>query len=148
MNVLCRHGHFAFYPRSVGEPSRFSLALGLPLERDGDFYTFPALKELPRYSIEGKTYGNLVATKTYEGRGAWDVFRENGWVYSLSTKLLVLKASISISIQPMRRPYSFVAQTPLLQPGSMLPTGQRILSYEGELFIPLQKLRLNEFAYE
>ncbi len=148
MNVLCRHGHFAFFPRIIGEASRIGLRLGTPLERDGDFYTFSALKGLPRYSVKGKTYGGLVATETYEGRGPWDVMRENGWVYSLSTKKLVLKASISISIQPMRRPYSYVAETPLLQPGSMLPTGNRILSYEGALSIPLLKLRLNEFAYE
>lgn len=147
MRILCRHGHFALYPERPGEPSNFARVFKAELVREGDYYTFAALAGLPRYSIVGKSYGARTATVTYEGRGPWDVLRQNGFVYSLAAKALVPNASIAVNISPVACGEYVLSQTPLLQPGSRLPNGQAILSYDALLDIGPLRLRLEEFGY-
>lgn len=148
MRVLCRHGHFAFYPSKTSDIARFSNYFDEELVRDGDFYTFPLLKQAPRYSIAGKPYLTLPALKTYEGRAPWDVLRENGFVYHILSGLLVPKASITILINPPLAGFYFLAQSPLIQPGSRNTLGQQILSYDGEFFQDTVQLKVREFSYE
>lgn len=131
MRVLCQHGFFFFYPRRASDIVEFTGFFGIELVRENDYYTFPELKGLERYSILGSTYGSLPAIATYEGRHPWEVMRENGWVYSLALGALVPKASITLLVRPplVDKGY-FIAETPLLQPGSRNSAGEQILSYD------------------
>lgn len=146
MRILCRHGHFAFYPRGVSDIARFVNRYGVSLQRVQDFYTFESIAEAPDYSITGKTYVNLPATETYEGN-PWDVMRENGFVYDLSTSLLVPVDAISILINPARTGLYFTSQTPLIQPGSRNIAGDTIMTYDAEFDFSAFMLRVREFQY-
>lgn len=148
MRILCRHGHFAFYPDNAKDVARFSNYFDQELERDGDFYTFAPLVGLKRYSLLGKLYGNLPALSTYEGRGPWEVMRENGFVYHLQTKLLVPKLTILNVLQPVMTDGYFLTTTPLIQPGSRNQIGQQILSYDAQYIEGSFQLKVLELSYE
>jgi hypothetical protein len=147
MRVLCRHGHFAFIPNDAEQISRFASYFDKEVERDGDFYTFPLLAGAPKYSLAGKLFLNLPAVTTFEGE-PWEVMRENGFVYSLATGLLVLKESITTLINPPQTGFFFLAQTPLIQPGSRNASGDQVLSYDAEWVQRAYQLRVSEFQYE
>lgn len=150
MRIICRHGHFAFYPEHAGDLSRFVSYYGIALARDPDedFYTFPLLVGAPNYSLVGKAYLGLAAIATFGGRHSWDVLRANGFVYSLTSKGLVPKASIMINVNPPLVGYYYLGQSQLVQPGSLNVNGQRIISYDAELLQDYNELRISEFEYE
>ncbi len=147
MRVLCRHGHFAFYPKRPGDVARFMEFFEVDLVRDGDFYTFPLLQDAPKYSLAVKPYLGIPATTTFEG-DPWAVMRENGFVYHIASGLLVPKQAVFIPINPILTGYYFLAESPLIQPGSQNAAGQKILSYDAEYMQEVNQLRVTEFAYE
>lgn len=147
MRVLCRHGHFSFYPRDEAEVFRFSSFYEETLVRDRDFYTFEFLKDAPKYSIKGKPFLGLPAQVTFEGE-PWEVMRENGFVYNLALGLVVLKAAVTLIVNPQVSEGFFLAESPLIQPGSRTFTGQQILSYDAEYLGDTSQLRVFEVEYE
>ena len=147
MRVLCRHGHFAFFPRREYEIFIFNDLLEVELVRSQDFYTFPILKDLPDYSLVGQLYGNFPSITRYEGN-PWEIMRENRLVYSLETGLLVPRETIFVSINPVITGEFFLADTLLIQPGSSNYIGQRILSYDAEFLQDKLQLRVIEYSYE
>ena len=148
MRVICRHGHIAFYPRKASDVTRFCGYFGVELERVGEYYTFPALAALDRYSIVGNTFGNLPAVKTFEGESPWEIMKENGFVYHIDGEILIPKSLIAIKINPPLVGEFFIAESPLIQPGSRNAAGLQILSYDGEYLDGLFQLRVSEFSYE
>lgn len=148
MRVIVRHGHFTFYPRDSEDVARFTQYFQTELVPEDDYFTFPALKGLPRYSIAPKPFGNLPAVVTYEGRRAWDVMRENEFVYDVTTELLVPALAVVHLASLAQATYYWVVQRTLLQPGAILPTGQRLLSYDAEFLQDWQQLRLRSVGYE
>jgi hypothetical protein len=147
MRVTCRSGHFAFYPRYAGEILRFQEYFDTTLSREEDYWTFPFLVGAPRYSIVGKSYLGLPAGVTYEGRNAWNVMAKNGFVYSIADKKLVSIASVTTQINPPQSGYYFLAETMLVQPGSVTALGKKVLSYDGEIGQDYFQLRLSEVTY-
>lgn len=147
MRVLCRHGHFAFYPRKSSDIGRFSETYGLDLERQDDFYTFPKLVDAPKYSLTGKPYINLPALSTFEG-DPWDVMAENDFVYHIGFETIVPKLTIVSIIELTPVGLYFMFDGTLIQPGSRTLTGQQILSYSGEIFEDKIQLRVLEFSYD
>lgn len=147
MRVLCRHGHFAFYPKRLSDITRFTSFFKEDLVRVDDYYTFENLAEAENYSILGKPYVNLPALTTYEGK-PWEVMRENGFVYHVASGLLVPKLSILIPVNPPQAGYYFLAQTPIIQPGSRNLSLQQILSYDGEFHQDTFRLRVSSYQYE
>lgn len=147
MRVLCRHGHIAFYPTSPTDVRDFVETYGIELIRVGDFYTFGAIAAAPRYSIEGHKYLTVTATKTFEGRGPWDIFRENNWVYSISTAAIVLKTSVNETENLLLSNDCFVSTSALIQPGAKNMAGDRILSYDAEFDARFQRLKVREVQF-
>lgn len=148
MRVVCRHGHFAFYPDYVLEVSAFSDFHDQDLVMENDYYTFEGCAEAPNYSLTGMPYMNLLpAIVTYAGK-PWEVFRENGFVYNLLTGLVVPKLAIAgVSTMPSAGRY-FVPGVPILQPGVRGPLGLQILSYEGDIDVRLNQIKIRAFYYE
>lgn len=146
MRVLCRHGHYAFYPRNEKDISRFSSYYDEELVRERDFYTFPRLQNAPNYSLAGKLYQGTIAIRTFAGE-PWEIMRENNYVYHIASGLLVPKAGITIIVDPPQIGYSFLAQSPLLQAGSFNSAGQRLLSFDGEFLQSNFQFRVSEFEY-
>ncbi len=148
LKVVCRHGHFAFYPNLPRDIARFARFFDQDLVSVEDFFTFEPLAELPRYSLVVKPFGNLPAIVTYEGRNAWDVMRENSFVYDLTLKILVPKVSI-ISIMELPRSDSyFISPAPLVQPGTLDKLGNRFMSYQGEFFQDSFQLKISAVSNE
>ncbi len=148
MRVLCRHGHFAFYPRRAGDIYQFAQAFDVELEREEDYYTFSGLIGAPKYSLTLKPYLNLLpATTTFEGN-PWDVMRENGFVYNVALGLIVPKLTVLGLVELTQKSTFYVANVPLLQPGARTMLGRQILSYSGEFSDDKFYLRILEFGYE
>ena len=65
MKVICENGYYKFYPQKTGD-----LILNrLKLVAVKDYFTFPALAELPAYSIQNQLFwGVIPAEKTFCGR--------------------------------------------------------------------------------
>lgn len=148
MRVLVRHGHFAFFPKRANDIDRFSTFFGQDLVSEDDYYTFEGLAGLPRYSLAVKAFGNLPAIKTYEGRGPWEVMRENDFVYSLTLGLLVPKLSIVKLSQPILTDGYFLSESPIYQPGMRDKSGRQILSYDAEFVSDNNQLRILGVSYE
>ncbi len=148
MRVLVRHGHFAFFPKTAKEVAKFASYFDQDLVRVDDYYTFESLAELPRYSIMIKPFGNLPAITTYEGRGPWEVMRENDFVYNVGLKLLVPKLAVVGMVTLLRSDAYMICPTPLYQPGMRDASGRQILSYDGEYMPENFQLKIREVSYE
>jgi len=147
MKVLCRHGHFAFYPRRSDDITRYVNHYRIELEAEQDYYTFPTLIGAPDFSLLGLNYINLVAKETIEG-SPWEVMKENGFVYHIQSGVIVPKQSVSIVISPPQTGFYYLSQTPLIQPGSVLGLGNRIMSYDGEFNMGTMQFKLRSFSDE
>lgn len=147
MRVICRHGHFAFYPRNASDIYRFANAFDVELMREQDYFTFSGLIGAKTYSLLGKPYLNLPAIATYEGT-PWAVMKENNYVYSVQLGLLVPKVSIVGIVEITQKGFFYVCNVPLLQPGARTILGRAIMSYSGEFDEDKFYLRILEYGYE
>lgn len=145
MRVLCRHGYYAFYPKTAAEVSRFSSFYGTSLVRSGDHYTFPGLADLPRYSIQGGLYGGLPAIKTFAGH-PWEVMEANGLVWSLALSALAPAATQMAVTYPMpNMGYYFAPRVQgLPQAGALVGTSP-VLSFDA-MIEPDMTVRVIEFS--
>lgn len=146
MRVVCRSGHFAFYPEARDDVMRFKRLTGVNLYGVEDYFTFLALKDLPRWSQTGRLFGNLPALLTYEGREPWDVMSENDFVHSLATGLLVPRTTIVETLTlPQTNNYA-IAPWILVQPGTFFTVGvlevNVLTGYQGHIDLSTQRLYL------
>ena len=148
MRIVCRHGHYAFYPQSSTELARFCTKYSTELFAEQDYYTFEELLDAPRYSLAGMAWVNLPAIKTFEGRHAWDAMRENDFVFSLQTKLVVPKLSITGVYDNFRSGYYWRSVTILPQAGYRDLTAQQILSFDAFHDVGLSETRIISVSYE
>ena len=140
MKVICRHGHFAFYPEYKKEVSRFKTLFKVPLYAEDDYFTFESLLDLPRWSQILVPYGDLVGLVNYEARYPWQVMKQNSFVYSLALETLVPRVSITQMVSLPQTEDCIVAPKTLIQPGSIMSSGNVLLGYQGELDLNFQKL--------
>lgn len=140
MKVVCRHGHFAFYPSLKEDVIRFQRLFKLPLYNVDDYYTFLGLSNIPRWSQVARPFGNIPALVTYEGRKPWDVMKANDFVYSLATGLLVPRGTIIGQAKVRQTLDCSIYDRPLLQPGLMFQPGVFIIGYQAMIDLEFQKL--------
>lgn len=149
MRIVCRNGHYAFYPYTSAELARFCTKYSAVLSPEEDYYTFEGLLAAPRFSLAGLPWMNLLpAIKTYEGRHAWDVMRENDFVFSLQLKKVVPKLSIVGAYDNFRTAYYWRAMTILPQAGYRDGTGQQVLSFDAIHDVGLSETRILSVSYE
>ncbi len=147
MIVHCRHGFFEYYPQRRTDLKRFERLQRVKLVPERDYFTFEGLAGLPRFSLQGSLYKNLPAFATYEGHDAAEVMRENGFVYHLATDLLIPKELVlSIVTIPLTQDCA-IASSCFVQPGSLIQTGQRLVSYEGEIDLDVQRLYIYSMEF-
>lgn len=127
MKVRCLHGYFLFEETKPGQISDFASRFGLSIVPRGTYFTFEALAEAPRYSIQGAPLLNLTATKTYEGE-PWGVFEANGFVFDFDSNLLKPLLSVTQLVQIKTVGNKFISSG-LILPGSLTDEGQRVKDY-------------------
>lgn len=127
MRVKCIHGFFIFQETKVGQVSDFMSLTGLSLVPWRDAYTFEDLEEVPDFSLSGKTFLGLSATKNFEGE-PWDLFEANGFVYDFGSGSLKQISAITqvTSIQLAGNRY---ISPGLILPGSLTAEGKRVKDY-------------------
>lgn len=146
MRILCRHGHYAFYPDYASELAEFCQHFEITLEREDDFYTFPQLIGLADYSLKTLVYKDLPATKTFEGK-PWEVMRENGFVFNLSLNKLFPRQSITSILTPVQTGGFISVDVPIVQAGSLVPTGNRIVDYDAFFVEEYKQLKIMGVKY-
>jgi hypothetical protein len=144
MKILCRHGHYAFFPDFSTEIAEFSRHFRTELVRQEDFFTFPLLKNLAGYALKGKIFsGELVANTNFSGN-PWEIMDANSFVYSLTLKRLVPKTTVTVKTLLLNAGGYLLSPTPFVQAGSFAVNDQRIVDYFGFLSDDYKQLRISE----
>lgn len=147
MKILCHHGYFLFEEESPGEIGRFSSIYDVTLSGlpGTSSYTFESLLDAEEYSLAGKDYLNLAATETFEGSPG-EILEANGFVYDLNLELLVPLLSIVSMVTLQTSDFYYVSNS-LIQPGSMLANGERVLDYKASLDLKTSIFRYTEVGF-
>lgn len=127
LKLNCLHGYFIFEENASGQISEYMSLTGLSLVKKNNYYTFQYLLDSPRYSLAGKNYLNLPATKTFEGN-EWEVFEENGFIYDFTLNLLVPIQSVFKKTTIKVAGNRFISPG-LILPGSITDDGSRVKGY-------------------
>ena len=147
MIVRCRHGFLEYRPQRSTDLKRFERLQRVKLVPEKDYFTFEGLVNLPRYSLQGSPYKNLIGVVNYEGRDAAEVMRENGFVYHYATKLLILKELVLTTANIPATQDRSIAPSCFIQPGAVLQNGKRLVGYEGEIDLEVQRLYLYSMEF-
>lgn len=94
MKLKCLHGYYIFSETKPGQISDFIKLSGYDLVLKNGVYIFNALVDAPKYSIKGKSYLGVTASKTFEGE-VWEVFEQNNFVFDFTKNKLVNITSIN-----------------------------------------------------
>lgn len=146
MKLTCSHGYFRFDEMIAGEVSHFASLFGFAMARVSDYFTFSALAAAPTYSLPGKLYLNVPATKAFEGR-PWEVMRANGLVYDFSRRLVVPIATVTASAQ-LELAGNFYITTGMILPGTIMDGGKRVKDYAAHFSFDRMNFRYSEIGYE
>lgn len=146
MRVLCRHGFYSFYPEYSSEIADFSKHFDIELVREEDYYTFKALKGLKKYSLATAIYKDIPATVTFEGM-PWEIFEKNEQVYSIALEKVVPIASITTMIELSLSDGFYDSNVPLIQAGSLVSSGSRIVDYDAIFVEEYKQLKVIEVSY-
>lgn len=145
LTIKCIHGYFMFNETKMGELSDFMNLFTLELVSKNNYYTFPALANAPKYSVEGGNYLDAPALKTFEGE-PWEVMKENGLVYNFILKKVVPIESI-IQRPNIKEATNYYFSDGLLLPGSVTDDGLRVTDYSAGFLFGSIKFRYTEVSY-
>lgn len=126
MKVKCLHGYFIFEELRAGQVSEFISYLGISLVPKDNYYTFDFIKNIPDYSIEGVSFLNLSASKTFEGK-PWEIFEANNFIYDFNLNQLRLISTVTLQTKVLIAGNRFISQG-LIMPGSTTQNG-RVKNY-------------------
>lgn len=143
--IQSRHGYFRFNETDPGELARFSSVYDLDLVSLSDYYTFSFLEEAKRYSLIGKDYLGLPATALFEGE-PWEVMEKNGFIYDLELDLLKPVISVSTTIELQAAELYYISKS-LIQPGSLLKSGQRVVDYTAMFDWKIANFKYTEIGF-
>lgn len=127
MKLECKHGYFMFSESKSGQISDWMSSTGATLVSVDNYYTFEALELAKKYSIATSPYLGVPAIETFEGE-IWEVFEENGFVYNLSTGLVVPISTVVQKISLKVAGNKFISNG-LILPGSITDDGSRVKGY-------------------
>lgn len=111
---------------------------------EGDYYTFPTLKDLPDYSFIGWPIGNALGKVNFAG-SKWDVMEKNGLVYS--PKLGVVDKILNVGTQEVINGPAITYTLTLPLAGRFIGL-QRIKGFTGFWFMDYNRYQIERFEYE
>lgn len=145
MKINCLHGFFIFEEEKVGQISDFMSLFGFSILRTDRWFTFASLKDAPDYAIQGSTYLNAPATKTFEGE-PWEILNANQLVYDFSLNLVRPIASVS-SVIELGRAANYFTSAGLIIPGSLTREGKKVSGYTCWFSFDTTRFRYSEVTY-
>lgn len=145
LKINCLHGYFKFQEQRAGEVSDFISLFGLNLSKQDDFFTFDALVDAPKYSIQGESYLDAIAIENFEGK-PWEIFKANELVYNYDTGLVQPLETI-VQIVTLSASGNFYLSPGLILPGSITDGGSRIIDYAAWVTIDTMKFKYSEVGF-
>ena len=146
MRIFCENGFYKFFPETALDIPIFERKNKVSLTNfDGD-YSFSAMKFYPRFSILGQLYGSLPALATYAGRYA-DLFKANGFVYSLKLGQVVPKALVALQTVAYTDGAAFMSSGELPQAGALDKKGYPISGFSARCDVEFNWFKIDRFFY-
>jgi|SRR5665213_1249903 len=142
LKIQCVSGFFIIRDEATWEIPRFISMVGLQLVSFRDFWTFPFLVTAEDYSLKGKQYLGVTATKTFEGE-PWDIMAENGLVYDFGAGLVKPISTITQHLY-IKDAGQFYVSNGLLVPGSLRDDGKRVTDYSARFLWDSNSFRYSE----
>lgn len=95
MRIICENGFYKFFPEKIAEVKRFQTKFGIELVPCEDYFTFPVLAALPKFSFIGHPYsGVILGLANYAGKRE-EVMAANGLTYHILLRKLILKSTFA-----------------------------------------------------
>lgn len=126
MKISCVDGYFIVKQDEPDEIARFNTLFQQDLLSHEDYFTFELLKSSPNYSVVGKPYLGVPATKTYSGL-PWQVMKENGFTYDFILKKVVPISTVTYLVNKTKA-LGYEFSNGLFVAGSRTRNGQFLIT--------------------
>lgn len=146
MRIFCENGFYKFFPETALDLPIFERKNKVSLIEFDGAYSFSAMKVYPRFSILGQLYGSLPALATYAGRYA-DLFKANGFVYSLALGQVVPKALVALQTVAYTDGSAFMSAGELPQAGALDKKGYPISGFSARCEVEFNWFKIDRFFY-
>jgi hypothetical protein len=144
MRIICKNGFYKFFPQQIAEVARFSAKFGVELVECEDYFTFPALEALSKFSFIRQSYGGLVGVANYCGNRE-EILGANGFSLYLPTQKLVLK---SLIFEKINYSYSNFYFTDTLPQAYSYDENGKISGFNGFVDVDYMRFKIEKFFYE
>lgn len=148
MRISCYKGYYEFREDEPGEVAKFNSYYSQDLTSVGAFFTFALLADAPVYSVQGRPYLGLVATKTFAGSPA-EVLEANGLIYDFILGAVVPAASVLYRVD-LARGRAYGVSRSLLIPGSIAMadgSADRVAGYSAHFDHKTLLFKYSEVSY-
>lgn len=146
MRIFCENGFYKFYPETPLDLPIFERKNKVSLIEFDGAYSFDAMEFYPNYSILGQFYGTIPAMATYAGRYA-DLFKANGFVYSLTLGQVVPKALVALQTVAYTDGSAFMSAGQLPQAGALNKKGYPISGFSARCDVDFNWFKIDRFFY-
>lgn len=145
MRIICETGFYKFFPETIAEVKRLSTKYGIELVQCEDYFTFPILAALPKFSFVGHPYsGTILGLANHAGKRE-EVLAANGLTYSVSLNRLLLSSTLVFN--KMNYSYSnYIVMNTLPQAYYYDNTGL-ITGFSGFVDLDFMKYKIERFFY-
>jgi len=147
VRIVCETGFYKFFPDTIAEVKRFSTKYGVELVQCEDYFTFPILAALPKFSFIGHPYsGTILGLANHAGKRE-EVLAANGLTYSVSLNRLILSSSPNLVFKKMDYFYSnyFIMNT--LPQAYNYDDNGLITGFNGFVDVDVMKYKIERFFY-
>ena len=146
MRIFCENGFYKFFPETALDLPIFERKNKVSLVPFDGAYSFSSMTVYPRFSILGQLYGSLPALATYAGRYA-DIFKANGFVYSLALNQVVPKAIIALQTVAYTDGAAFLSASQMPQAGALNKKGYPISGFSARCDVEFNWFKIDRFFY-
>lgn len=146
MRIFCENGFYKFFPETALDLPIFERKNKVSLVPFDGAYSFSSMTVYPRFSILGQLYGSLPALATYAGRYA-DIFKANGFVYSLALGQVVPKALVALQTVAYTDGAAFLSASQMPQAGALNKKGYPISGFSARCEVEYNWFKIDRFFY-
>ena len=146
MRIICETGFYKFFPEKIAQIKRFQTKFGIELVPCEDYFTFPILAALPKFSFIGHPYSGLIVGLANHAGKREEVLAANGLTYSVNLNRLVLASTLVF--KKIDYSYSnFIFSNTLPQVYNYDDNGL-ITGFNGFVNVDFMKFNIERFIYQ